>query len=109
MKKSDLKVGYLVITEDDFKNIIMPSEDGLILIDEKERWFGIKALRDDLSSGIANCSIIKVYGLPKNISASLRFEISSRKLLWEKDEKKEMTIKEIEKVLGYPIKIVKEN
>lgn len=38
MKKSDLKVGYLVITDDYMKNIIMPTKSGLVLIDEKGRW-----------------------------------------------------------------------
>lgn len=55
-----------------------------------------------------NYDIVEVYDLSYNNRTDF-FLPYNRKCLWKYDSQKEMTIKEIEKELGYPVKIVKEN
>lgn len=54
----------------------------------------------------SDCTIDKVYNEIYHLE-DMRDE-KSLKLLWEREVPKEMTVAEIEKELGYPIKIVKE-
>lgn len=49
-----------------------------------------------------------VYGRTGWNRKACEHSISYRELIWEQPEVKEMTVAEIEKILGYPVKIVKE-
>lgn len=74
-------------------------------------WFPAYELNDELEydnddDDDAGIRVTKVYGFASNMNAH-RLEISDRKLIWEKTERKtELTVQEIEEKLGYAIKIV---
>ena len=62
---------------------------------------------DDLKSiGWPELDIIKVYGYTEYAYDSFRIRTEDRPLLWQREERKEMTLAEIEAELGYKIKIV---
>ena len=53
--------------------------------------------------------IVKVWGRVNSVAASHlanTVDTIRRNLLWERDEAKRMTMKEIEKALGYPVVLV---
>lgn len=108
MKKSDLKVGYLVKFRNGAIKMVMPTIGQTVFVDEKGTWMGSNDYDDDLKclTG-SDYDIVKVLGYTKFACDSIRLDEDDREILLE--EKREMTISEIEKELGYPIKIVKED
>lgn len=107
MKKSDLKIGYLLECRNGILKMLMPSEDTLVLMGQDGCYYEIDALKDDLTTNFdKDFDIVKVYGLSKYHSRVLDFDKCDRKLLWT-NQKKEMTVEQIEKELGYSIKIIK--
>lgn len=113
-KVEDLKPGMLVQLLDGRYGILVPAHiDGglcVIIRDSATGRLGIGTsnLRFYPEEGwIKGYSIIKVYGLAYNNKHDF-MEPGNRELLWD-GSKKEMTIEEIEKELGYSVKIVKEH
>lgn len=112
-KVEDLKPGMLVQLLDGRYGILVPAhiDGGLCVItrDSLNRLtIDTSNLRFYPEEGIiVSFSIIKVYGLAPNNKFDF-MEPGDRKLLWD-GYKKEMTIEEIEKELGYSVKIVKEH
>lgn len=111
MKKEDLKLGMVVEVEelDGIVSLcmILPNIDGGIGISGEEYWTPINQFNDELINPYGS-KINKVYGLCHNKFA-YRLSSIDRKLLWERKKPIEMTVGEIEKELGYPIKVVKEH
>lgn len=120
MKKSDLKTGMRIVARngDEFivlKNVTTPRneiEDMYVSI--KGGWMGSCSYNEDLiaKSNSKEWDIMKVYAQNKGEYLDgqvLKEKTSNFDLMWERDNKKEMTISEIEKELGYSIKIIKEN
>ena len=109
MKKSELKVGYVVKFRNDEIGMIMQTIEGLMIVQENENYNRLNHINEDLTN---NCNeiydIMEVYGFNFYNFKALRVSTEDRKLLWKREDKKEMTISEIEKQLGYPIKVVKE-
>lgn len=104
---NDLRSGYLVEIADNRKCLVVEDYFGLSLCDT-ENLFRIITKKDtklkDSSQSNNRYSILKVYG---HQTFSNQDTIYGRELLWEyKEPKKELTIEEIEKELGYKIKIV---
>lgn len=103
----DLKAGMLVILKNGIAGILIPVMDELEVYSkdldaETEAYLYSSEL--EKGSPDERYAIVKVYGLSKNYSL---FDIFTRNLLWEyKYEPKELTIEEVEKLLGYSIKIV---
>lgn len=111
MKKEDLKVGMVVEVEENDGTVslcmILPNDRGGICVSGEVYWNDVESFNDNL----INCcgtKINKVYGLCANKYACV-LDTDRRKLLWERKEPKEMTVAEIEKELGYSIKVVKEH
>lgn len=105
MNKDNLKVGYIVkirngkfgmIVEDTYKDI-------RILYKSRET----STITENLESfWDNNYDIVEVYGYNEYFLDALEFTSNGRKLLWKREEVKNMTLKEIESKLGYKIKIV---
>lgn len=115
MKKSDLKSGDIVKTKEGAKYIVLlQTRDGDLLIDlDNGYYLTLSGYNEDLTREnlkqhdvIAICAEeyagdnLRQHGLT---SITAGFEWT-----WKRKDKKEMTIAEIEKELGYSIKIVKE-
>lgn len=108
MKKSDLKVGYVVKFRNDEIGIIMQTNKGLIIIQKNESYNTFNYINENLTNDESEYDIMEVYGFTNYKYKALRISTEDRELLWKREDKKEMTISEIEKELGYPIKVVKE-
>lgn len=89
-----------------------------------EKWSYVLASESGLCDTVANYNndlmsigllsrnkdIMEVYGHSRYASSTLEFNTDDRELLWKREEdKKEMTLAEIENELGYSIKIIKES
>lgn len=110
MRKEDLKIGYLLECRNGELKMLMPTSYGTVLISKSHNFYEFDSLKDDLTTTFSeDFDIMKVYGFSVFNSEALKFNIDKRPLLWERKDRKEMTISEIEKELGYSIKIIKEN
>ena len=110
----DLKPGMLVQLLNGKYGILVPAHiNGELCVIVRDSitgrlGIGTSNLRFYPEEGFINgYSIIKVYDLSYNNRYDF-MEPGNRELLWD-GSKKEMTIEEIEKELGYPVKIVKEH
>lgn len=114
MKKSDLKTGMVVETRNGNKYLVLldnPDAPNMNLINFKGGFLQLAFYDEDMiiqSAGRAY-DIMSVYTLQDSIYNLFKERRLRYKLLWERDEPKEMTIAEIEEVLGYKIKIVGDN
>jgi hypothetical protein len=112
MKREDLKAGMLVEVSEYGRTelcLITYNEHDDLCFSGEYIWNHVHNLnKDKLTYGILkdDCKITKVYSRANNRNAH-KLSTEGRKLLWERKEVKEMTIAEIEKELGYPIKVVK--
>lgn len=108
MKKSDLKVGYVVKTRDGYLRMLVPIKFcGLVFMRKTCQVLMYKDYTEDLTDtdGDAQYDIMEVWGF----SEANAFDVSTddRDLLWKREPKK-MTVSEICKELGYDVEIVKE-
>lgn len=123
MKKSDLKTGYLVVTRDGHEYVVYlnvltnyqrdKKPEDIIVYNQGDsrRWNGLDTYNEDLTyKGKENKNdIMEVYMLYHPFTLQdMTYCEQMRKLLWQREEPKELTIKEIEEILGYSIKIIKE-
>lgn len=69
------------------------------------RWGRVSDLDNRLCRG-DGLKVVKIYGYSKYVCDAYKLMIDGRDLIWERKEAKKMKIEEIEKILGYPIKIV---
>ena len=110
MTLKDLKAGYVVEQRNGNLKMVMPYGDGGICIIEYNGVYGRlldSSYSDDLKAiGWPEFDIIKVYGYTEYAHESLRICTEDRPILWQREERKEMTLAEIEAELGYKIKIV---
>ena len=105
MKKSDLKTGMTVTTENgsDYLVLIMDGEMILANVKGKSAICG-DSVGEDLTV-VRDLNIMKVY-MRNGITLNDLMFTHGRKLLWERKKAKEMTLSEIEEQLGYPVKII---
>lgn len=100
--KKDLKDGMVVKTREGNYYLVC----GDMLIRDKH-FLGMGAYNNDLTSKIViEKDVVAVYDKIHSLDA-LKY-IEYKTALWKREEVKEMTVAEIEKELGYSIKIVKE-
>lgn len=112
--KDDLKVGYVVKTRNAGLYMIMPTnDDSLILVREGRQGEPVNNYLPDLMHNLSSrfasvqtLDIMEVYGRPALKYHALCISTENRPLLWKREEPKEMTLEEVEKALGYPVKIV---
>ena len=113
MTKRDLKVGMVVelkTLDDDgsFLCIVMSTEhDGMCLSGEAY-WCPLDTFDEGLMDKRYNRFITNIYGFSSSVRRANQCITNHRKLLWKREELKELTVSEIEKLLGYPVKIVRE-
>lgn len=122
-KKSSMTAGMVVQLRDESRRMVMPSEDGLLLVGETVPVCGegvgsmrrVKPLSDyadDLHSickDDSGADIVQVWSRIQHrghIDDAFTTSTVHRKKIWERDEVKRMTREEIEKALGYPVEIV---
>lgn len=111
MKKSDLKTGMVVETRNGEKYLVMlgPDCEGRELINFGYGFMPLSRYANNLmiKTGDEEFDIMKVYSVEGSICWLLRDKKRMNfELIWQRKEIKEMTVKEIEKELGYKIKIV---
>lgn len=106
MKKSSLESGMVVKTKDGKKYLLVAVRAELVLVG-KEEWTTLRNYREDLLHDIyEDLDIVEVYatnGGPFNRMIELG------RLIWKRENKKKMTVSQIEKELGYEIEIVRED
>lgn len=104
-----LSVGKVVQLSDDSLAFVAESDHGLCISGPKH-WFPLDCLDKNLKYRDSPFLYIKrVYGLSAFNMHAWKLETTGRECIWErKAEKKEMTIAEIEKKLGYSVKVIKE-
>lgn len=122
-KKSSMTAGMVVQLRDESRRMVMPSEDGLLLVGDIVPVCGegvgsmrrVKPLSDyagDLRSickDDSSADIVQVWSRVQHsghIEDAFTTSTIHRKKIWERDEVKRMTREEIEKALGYPVEIV---
>ena len=112
--KDDLKVGYVVKTRNGTLYMVVPDKsDDLVLIRATNVGAPVYKYRCDLVHVdrdkyhlLKGMDIMEVYDRPDLSYKALDISTDGRKLLWKREEPKEMTLEEVEKALGYPVKIV---
>lgn len=119
MKLSDLKTGMRVVTRNGsefivLENVKTPNGKTQDMYVKKDNGFMTESsYNEDLTEKRDKAwDIIKVYVQNNGMyldAAVISAETKDMDLIWERKDKKEMTISEIEKELGYSIKIIKEN
>lgn len=109
MKKQDLKTGMQVELNDGDRYVVLLDTsvgDILCRINEGE-WMNLTTHEDDLTYPSAPCfSIKRVYG-GKCPHKFISEEMSDCYLLWERDEKVELTMDEIAEKFNIPVKNLK--
>ena len=122
-KKSSMTAGMVVQLRDESCRMVMPSEDGLLLVGETVPVCGegvgsmrrVKPLSDyaddlrSLCKDDSSADIVQVWSRIQHrghIDDAFTTSTVHRKKIWERDEVKRMTREEIEKALGYPVEIV---
>lgn len=96
MNKSDLKVGYVVVTRESKKYMVMSNSSGeLLLIAGINDWEPLSSYDDDMKcyyTGVTpKCAfsefdIMKVFGYSDTSYMALTLNIKNRPLLWEREE-----------------------
>ena len=116
MKKSDLKVGYVVKLRTGLFCMVLPTSEGLC-ISGPDAYFGFNRITDTLECiglfgrPLKEADIVEVYGLARFNDDASKFGPNYRNLLWKREEKppvKKMTVTEVCKALGYDVEIVKD-
>lgn len=112
MKKKDLKVGMVVEDREGELSMLMPYDnvDYDLVLSNRNSWIRFKNFNNDLTHNkFEDLDIMKVYGFTNYPTQATIVSTDNRELLWErKEEKKKMTVSEVENILGYGIEIVSE-
>ena len=105
MKKNELSNGMIVEFRDGRRALVL--HQTFMYID-KYSSSTFDVVSDDLISSGSNSEydIMKVFRVKKYSSFEVLFQDFNLDLIWKRRPAKEMTLEEIEKALGYSIKIV---
>lgn len=119
MKKSDLKTGMIVTLRNwneyvvfiDAQNTNMYDSGSVIVNASKFLWQRLKDFNEDMTNiREKKWDIMKVeLASHPYCYMNLNNGRENRKLLWEREEVKEMTMEELEKHFGCKVKIIKGN
>lgn len=97
MKKSDLKIGYVVEIATGQKYMVLPTAGNTLTLARKGGFVDISNIADDLTCPNQNYEIERVYGYSEDPRESFFLDIAHRPLLWErKEETQEQPAKSIE-------------
>ena len=122
MKKSDLKTGYIATLRNGRNGVVFIGVDTIergqvdcIVNESTNSWNDLSNFNDDLThKRFSELDIMKVekpyhpYCL-QNLNIRYSFASKTRELLWERDSVKEMTVADVEALVGCKVKIVKES
>lgn len=109
--QADLKPGMWVVLSNGTQGVLIPTKtlsggDRLSVINERGIQCEALIYKEEASQFDKDWSIVAVYS--EAISNGYNFmSYDGRELLWKYTNCKEMTISEIEEILGYHIKIIK--
>ena len=106
MTKKDLENGMVVETRGGDRHLVIEKSGVINFMNlDGKTYFDEKHMKDDMTfpEWCDHCDIMKVF--PGDITLDGCRETTD--LIWERKEPKEMTVAEIEKALGYPVKVVK--
>ena len=106
MTKKDLKNGMVVETRDGDRFLVIEKSGVINFMNlDGTNHFVEKRMEDDMTfQGLCDCcDIMRIY----RGGVTLNDCKTTKDLLWERKEQKEMTVAEIEAALGYPVKVVK--
>lgn len=107
MKKSDLKSGMVVKTRED-EILLVVEVKGVRTLIGRNAWNPMRRYDDDLKhDNYEELDIMEVYDPEPSAFASM-VNLSNKKPIWVRRKKQKMTVREIEKELGYEIEIVRE-
>jgi hypothetical protein len=122
-KKSSMYAGMVVQLREGSMRLVVPSDEGLLLVGEPARVVGttLKNTRpfmrlsdyiDGLTrkrEGTTPADVMKVWDrIPDTLYIDDAFttDVTHRRLVWERDDTKRMTLEEIGKVLGHKVEVV---
>lgn len=107
MKKSDLKNGMVVEMRDRDKYMVLKTRFFEAIVSGEEGYEYLSDYAEDLTfEGVDELDIVAIYE-PQNAGDALENEWDYLEPIWERTELKELTVAEIEKQLGYKVKIIK--
>ena len=106
--KSDLEVGMFVKLRDGKVFLVLESYEELYLTSTSGYYSNLKNFNEDLTSkNYRGSDIVSIY-LPKKADyLSYHLIGDNLELIWEREEVKELTMEDIEKIVGCKVKIVK--
>lgn len=104
--KADLKTGMVVETRNENRYFVLEQEGRIKVIDVVGSCLG--EIYDDLTADKKEDDIMVVYQAPAfdDVTEIADLYMKNGYVLWERQEPREMTLEEVEKELGYKIKIV---
>lgn len=104
--KADLKTGMVVETRDENRYFVLEQEGRIKVIDMDGSC--LSEIYDDLTADKKEDDIMVVYQAPTfdDVTEIADLYMKNGYVLWERQEPREMTLEEVEKELGYKIKIV---
>lgn len=122
-KKSSMYAGMVVQLREGSKRLVVPSDEGLLLVGEPVKVLGtlstyrrpVLRLSDYIDGltrkreGSTPTDIVKVWDRIHSTSyvdEAFTTSTTGRKLLWERDDTKRMTLEEIGKALGHKVEVV---
>ena len=112
MTKQDLRIGMVLeletVTGEITLATIVETKVSSKCISGESVWFDVNELTDNLVNKYSGRKVTKVYDIPEHNCGAHEVSTTHRTLLWERKEVKELPVAEIEKLLGFPVKIVKE-
>ena len=109
--KDDLKAGYVCKFRNRSYKMVTETQRGIILSDNSSWYRHVSAYENNLRYGFGPVDpwdIMRVYGFVDYPSLDLKItDISTRELLWERKEPKELTMQEIADKFGVDVKDLK--
>ena len=114
--KADLKTGMIIVNRKGVEYVVIKgmehgfdsTKDAFMNI-SKHTWDGLDFYTNDLlnNNDMPEMDIMEVYLAPHPYCIQdIDYERDKRKLLWKREEVKELTVDEISELLGYKIKVV---
>lgn len=91
MKKSDLRIGYVVEIATGQKYMVLPTSENTLTFARKGGFIDFSNIADDLTCPNQNYEIERVYGYNEDPRESLLLDIAHRPLLWERKDESNQT------------------
>lgn len=122
-KKSSMYAGMVVELREGSKRLVVPSDEGLLLVSDPvwtpnafkkytRNWLRLSDYIDGLTrkrEGTTPTDIVRVWDRISTVAYvddAFTTNTNIRRLIWERDDTKRMTLEEIGKVLGHKVEVV---